>query len=74
VENISNLESYKSDVLERFAIYAKVYRFVKAKIDGNFSVLKQLPNLLSIFTHMKKNERRYGLQTKLFDILKVVRV
>lgn len=73
VENINNMESYRRDVLGRFAIYSKVYRFVKAKIDGNFSLVKQLPNLLSIFVHMKRNERRYGLQTKLFDILKVVR-
>jgi flavin-dependent dehydrogenase len=74
VKNFPDIEAYKKEVLERFDIYTKVFKFIKSKLDGNFSLLEQLPNLLSIFMHMKKNERRYGLQTRLMDIFKVIRV
>ena len=74
VEHMDDMEAYSEAVLKHYDIYAKVYRFIKAKMDGNFSVLRQFPELWSIYWHMKTNERRYGLETHLGDILKVVNV
>jgi hypothetical protein len=74
VENMYDMEAYSEAVLKHFDVYAKVYRFIKAKVDGNFSMLSQFPDLASIYWHMRSNERRYGLETHLRDILKVVKV
>ncbi len=74
VEHMDDMEAYSKAVLKHFDIYAKVYRFIKAKMDGNFSVLRELPDMASMYWHMKTNERRYGLETHLRDILKVVNV
>jgi hypothetical protein len=74
VEHMDDMEAYSEAVLKHYDIYAKVYRFIKAKMDGNFSILGQFPDLWAIYWHMKTNERRYGLETHLRDILKVVKV
>jgi flavin-dependent dehydrogenase len=74
VENIQDMDAYSDAVLKHFDVYAKVYRFIKAKVDGNFSLLRQFPEMASIYWHMRTNERRYGLETKLGDILKVINV
>ena len=74
VDHMDDMEAYSEAVLKHFDIYAKVYRFIKAKMDGNFSVLKQFPEMASMYWHMKTNERRYGLETHLRDILKVINV
>ena len=74
VEHMDDLEAYSEAVLKHYDVYAKVYRFIKAKMDGNFSMLSQFPDLWSIYWHMKTNDRRYGLETHLRDILKVVNV
>jgi flavin-dependent dehydrogenase len=72
VENMENLDGYEKAVLEHFEPYANVYRFIKAKIDGSFSMARMLPTLLSIFRYMKRSERRYGLEVKLSDFFKIV--
>jgi flavin-dependent dehydrogenase len=74
VEHLDDMEAYSEAVLKHFDIYAKVYRFIKAKVDGNFSLLRHLPDMASMYWHMRTNERRYGLETKLGDILKVINV
>jgi flavin-dependent dehydrogenase len=72
VEHMNDPEGYTRAVLEKFAMYAKVYDFIKAKLDGTFSLTRYLPKLLSIFMYMKRNETRYGLQMKLRDLFKVI--
>ncbi len=74
VEHLDDLEAYSEAVLKKYDLYAKVYRFIKAKMDGNFSMLSQFPDLAAIYWHMRSNERRYGLETHLRDMLKVVGV
>ena len=73
LEHMQDPEGYTNAVLEKYDVYAKVYRFIKAKLDGNFSLLKYWPTLLSIFIHMKRNETRYGLEIKLLDIFKIMK-
>lgn len=72
VENIHDLKAYESRVKSHFRAFEKVYRLVKAKLDNNFSLRSQFPNLLYIFLYMKRNENRYGLQVKLRDMIKIM--
>jgi flavin-dependent dehydrogenase len=72
VDHLGDAEGYRRAVLEHFAIYAKVYEFVKAKIEDRFSLLSMWPTLLSIFWYMRGNTRRYGLETRLGEFYKIV--
>lgn len=72
VDHIGDPQGYRTAVLEHFAIYAKVYKFVKAKIEGRFSMMRMWPTLLSIFLYMRSNERRYGLETRMSEFYKIV--
>ncbi|MDG6947202.1 MAG: NAD(P)/FAD-dependent oxidoreductase [Nitrososphaerota archaeon] len=72
VDHLGDSEGYRKAVLEHYAIYAKVYDFIKAKVEDRFSLMKMWPTLLSIFLYMRGNEKRYGLQTRLNDFFKIV--
>jgi flavin-dependent dehydrogenase len=71
VEHLGDREGYRRAVLDHFAIYAKVYEFVKSKVENRFSLLKMLPTLLAIYWYMRNNTRRYGIETKLGDLYKI---
>jgi flavin-dependent dehydrogenase len=71
VEHLGDPEGYRKAVLEHFAIYAKVYRFIRAKIDEDFSLARMWPTLLSIFWYMRQNTERYGLETRMSDFYKI---
>jgi flavin-dependent dehydrogenase len=71
VEHLGDLEGYRKAVLEHYAIYAKVYEFVKAKINDKFSMMRMFPTLLSIYWYMHNNTKRYGLETRLGDLYKI---
>lgn len=70
--HINDREGDRKAVLDNFAIYAKVYDFIKAKVNGKFSLARMWPTLLSIFWYMRNNERRYGLETRMGDFYKIV--
>ena len=72
VDNFGDREGYRKAVLDHFAIYAKVYEFIKAKVENRFSLTRMLPTLLSIYWYMRNNTRRYGLQTDLSTFYKIV--
>ena len=72
VDNLGDMEGYRKAVLDHYAIYAKVYDFIKAKVEGRFSLMKMWPTLLSVFLYMRGNTRRYGLETRLGDFYKIV--
>ncbi len=71
VNHLGDREGYRRAVLDRFEIYAKVYKFIKAKVEGRFSLPAMWPTLLSIFWHMRSNETRYGLEVKLSDFYRI---
>jgi flavin-dependent dehydrogenase len=71
VEHFGDREGYRKAVLDHYEIYAKVYEFIRAKVDGKFSLLKMWPTLLSIYWYMRNNTRRYGIETKLTDFYKI---
>lgn len=72
VDHLEDMEGYRNAVLDHFSIYAKVYDFIKAKVENRFSLLTMWPTLLSIFLYMRGNERRYGLETRVTDFFKIV--
>jgi flavin-dependent dehydrogenase len=72
VDHLGDKEGYRKAVLEKFAIYAKVYDFIKAKVEDRFNLMTMWPTLLSIFLYMRGNERRYGLETRISEFYKIV--
>lgn len=71
VDNMDNLEMYKKKVLQHFAIYKKVLAFVRNKMDNKFSLLRQITDMLSIYQYMKKNEKRFGMEIRMKDLMTV---
>ena len=72
VDHLDDREGYRRAVLDQYSEYAKVYRFIKAKLEDRFSMMKMWPSLLSVFLYMRGNERRFGLQTRFNDFFKVI--
>ena len=73
LENMHDFKAYEKAVEEHYKVYAKVFNFVHAKIQKNFSFLKALPDFIAIFLYMKKNEDRFGMHIKVADLLKVAK-
>ncbi|HET8719616.1 MAG TPA: NAD(P)/FAD-dependent oxidoreductase [Candidatus Nitrosotenuis sp.] len=73
VKNINNREKYRQEVLEYYAIYRKVLQFIISKMKGEFSAIRQLSDLISIFRYMKKNEDRFGMEIHMRDLMKVAK-
>ncbi len=73
IENIGNNKSYREQVLEKFAIYPKVLAFVRNKMDSKFGMLKHFADLIAIYRYMKKNEKRFGMEIRIGDMMKVAR-
>lgn len=71
VDHMGDREGYRRAVLDHFAIYAKVYEFIRAKVENRFSLVRMWPTLLSIYWYMRGNEKRYGIQTKLSDFYRI---
>jgi len=71
VDHLGDREGYRRAVLDQFDVYAKVYKFIRAKVDDRFSLVTMWPTLLSIFWHMRSNEKRYGIETKFSDFYKI---
>jgi hypothetical protein len=44
------------------------------KINGKFSLFKNAFEVLKIYNHMKHEEKRYGMEVKLKDLIKVSRI
>jgi len=73
IKNIDDREQYRKEVLQYFKIYAKVHRFIRNKMEQKFSIIKQFPELISIFIYMKRNERRFGMEVHMRDLFKIAK-
>jgi len=73
VKNLGDNESYEKEVDEYFKIYGKVFSFIRKKIHKNFSIIKSLFEVISIFRYMKKNEERFGMEVHIRDLIKVAK-
>ena len=74
VDNVNDLPHYRKLVLEKFKIYHVVFNFVKNKINDEFNLIKHLPDLIKIYSYMKKREDRFGMEIKMVDMMKITRV
>lgn len=74
VEHIDDMEAYAEAVLKHTDIYVKAFRFVKSKMDGDFSMARNLRSLLSVYLYMHGNEKRFGMETRLSDLRKLAQV
>jgi len=73
IKNLGDNEAYEKEVLEHFKVYSKVFKFIRNKMKNQFSIIKQLPDLLSIFRYMKKNEARFGMEVHMKDLMRVAK-
>jgi len=73
LENMHDFAAYEKAVEKHFKIYGKVFKFVRAKINKKFSLLKSLPDFLAIFFYMKKNQARFGMDVNISDLMKVAK-
>lgn len=73
LQNMYDFASYEKAIDEHYKVYDKVFNFVRAKIHKDFSIIKSLPDFLTIFRYMKKNESRFGMDIKMSNLIKVAK-
>ena len=73
MDYIENMSAYRKEVLNQYKLYETVFKFVKSKIENSFDFKSQFLGLMSMFFHMKFNEKRYGFEVRLSDMLKLLR-
>lgn len=71
--NMEDLRAYERAVEDHYSVYAKVFRFVRSKIRREYSMARALPDFISIFRYMKRNEDRFGMRIRMSDLIKVAR-
>jgi flavin-dependent dehydrogenase len=67
-----DLKLYRKHVLNRFDYYDDVYRIVRLKMDGKLSTVRHLNLLMSMYRHMKREERRFGFEVSLEKMTRLV--
>lgn len=65
-------KQYRKKVLNYFDYYDDVYRIVRLKMDGKLSTLRHANLLMSMYRHMKKEERRFGFEISLEKMNRLV--
>ena len=65
-------KSYRKKVLDRFGYYDDVYRIVRLKMEGKLSTIRHVNLLMSMYRHMKKEEKRFGFEISLDKMTRMV--
>lgn len=65
-------KQYRKKVLDRFGYYDDVYRVVRLKMDGKLSTVRHVNLLMSMYRHMKKEEKRFGFEVSLEKMTRMV--
>lgn len=73
LKHMDDFAAYEKAVERHYAVYDKVFGFVRKKIHQKFSVFKSFPDLITIYRYMKKNEARFGMDIKMADLMKVAK-
>jgi flavin-dependent dehydrogenase len=63
---------YRKKVLNRFNYYEDVYRIVRLKMDGKLSTVRHINLMMSMYRHMKKEEKRFGFEVSLEKMTRMV--
>jgi flavin-dependent dehydrogenase len=74
VQHMHDIRAYRQAVLQKFRIYALVFKFIQLKIAGRFSALNNCLDMLRIYYHMKTNEERYGMNVNIADMLQISKI
>lgn len=72
VKYLEDFSKYRAAVLHEFKIYDSVYKFITSKISGTFSLISNMPELISLYRHMKRNQSRYGMEVRALDMMSLV--
>jgi flavin-dependent dehydrogenase len=67
-----DIKEYRKRVLEKFDYYDDVYRIVRLKMDGKLSTIRHLNLMMSMYRHMKKEEKRFGFEISLEKMTRLV--
>jgi flavin-dependent dehydrogenase len=67
-----NSKRYRKSVLDRFGYYDDVYRIVRLKMEGKLSTVRHMKLLMSMYRHMKKEEKRFGFEVSLDKMNRMV--
>ncbi|MEK0348750.1 MAG: NAD(P)/FAD-dependent oxidoreductase, partial [Nitrosopumilus sp.] len=73
LDNMHDFAAYEKAVDKHFKVYAKVFNFVRKKIHNDFSFWRTLPDFIAIFLYMKKHEKRFGMDIKISNLMKVAK-
>jgi len=71
IENINDMKAYEAAVLKNTEIYTKGFHFVMSKMAGEFNLMRSFPKLFSVYRYMAGNEKRFGMKTRLSDLMKL---
>ena len=63
---------YRKKVLDRFGYYDDVYRIVRLKMQGKLSTIRHMNLMMSMYRHMKKEEKRFGFEISLDKMTRMV--
>lgn len=67
-----DFKKYRKKVLDRFDYYDSVYRIVRLKMEGKLSTVKHFNLLMSMYQHMKREEKRFGFEVSLEKMTRMV--
>ena len=73
LDNMHDFAAYERAVDRHYKVYGRVFNFVHSKIRNDFSFVRSLPDFMSIFRYMKKNESRFGMDIRMADLIKVAK-
>lgn len=71
LKNMHDLQAYRQAVIDKFKVYSLVFKFIQLKMSGKFSMVRHAIDMLKVYSHMKSEQERYGMQVKMADMLKV---
>ncbi|HEX2557114.1 MAG TPA: hypothetical protein VHK86_02225 [Nitrososphaera sp.] len=69
---VFDAKQYRKKVLDRFDYYDDVYRVVRLKMEGKLSTVRHVNLLMSMYRHMKRDEKRFGFEVSLEKMTRMV--
>jgi flavin-dependent dehydrogenase len=67
-----DFKQYRKKVLARFGYYDDVYQIVRLKMDGKLSTIRHINLMMSMYTNMKKEEKRFGFEVSFDKMTRLV--
>jgi flavin-dependent dehydrogenase len=74
LDTLPNFEAYRKRVLKDYSIFYDIYKLVKLKINGKFSLARHSYLLMKTYRYMKAREERFGLTIRAPDMYQILSV